>query len=198
MQLVYILTLIVLVSIPVTAQIRSLGNMCDDPSKGELCEYDYDSNRDRLTIHTRVEITSNGFAQSCSDSIDSDGDGVIDANDQDCLCGDPTGSDDQGLSCIGYAGDNGTVMQDTASGDGYYCDTSNGNICCQEGWFWDGIQCSQSDPCYQASCSAGNFTPAWYGMASCVDTSHTPTEACVYTGIQFATPYYDYVNVVPY
>jgi hypothetical protein len=186
-------------SAAIVAGQRTVGNMCEDfGTNGELCEYNYDASADRLTIHGRIDITGSGFAQSCSDTYDNDNDGNDDETDQDCLCGDPNGGGDETFTCIGYHGDNGTELQTSSTGENYYCDTSNGNVCCPSGFIWNGLSCVISSQCYNSPCSEKNFTPAWYSVVNCVDVTKNPTEACAYTGIKHATKNYEYVIVQPY
>jgi hypothetical protein len=175
--------------------------MCDDYNgRGELCEYDYDATNDRLTIHGRVDITASGFAQSCSDTYDNDVDGVTDVNDQDCLCGDPDGGLDEDQRCIGYGGDNSSNIPNSSTGPGFYCDTRSGTACCPDESYWDGNDCIFTSPCYTSLCNKGNYTPDWYGdyTNACVDTTTSPTNACAYVGVKYATDYYEYVDVTPY
>jgi hypothetical protein len=203
MRKVVILGVLLLLTTVVAGQ-RTVGNMCEDfGTNGELCEYDYDASADRLTIHGRIDITGSGFARSCSDTYDNDNDGDIDGSDTECICGSPESqANEQQNRCLTLGNDDANTVQT----DGMYCDntTVTPGHCCPAGEYWDDAAgaCREGQTeCYQIPCGYDKnacFTNPWFTDASCLNTSATPTEACVYKGIQLGEEQYLYENPTPY
>jgi hypothetical protein len=147
---------------------------------------------------------------TCNDGIDNDCDGKVDANDpqcgfvQNCNASLHTG----GEECQGIPEDLG----DQNITDGMYCDvnatSSNENVCCAIGEFWDpSYGCIQFDDCCADPCSynpfEGNGTSKsgdkwWNASKACLEVNQPQPEACVSTGFEFGEMTYRYKNVSSY
>jgi len=153
---------------------------------------------------------------TCSDGIDNDCDGKVDANDPQCgLVQNCNASlHDEGATCAG----NVTDLSNVNIADGMYCDTngtattSDNNHCCSMGTEWDpslgenGGCVGTTSGCYNNICSfppfSGNETPSpedkWWNYTGnpCINVSQS--EACVRDGFKYGNKYYNYKGISAY